>query len=148
ALPYTSTLWITFCQEGGSRNAAQLFVRLAPEGLRFGLRLGRAARAARARLPAGADRHAETIFRLPGDSGAPAACRFGLADLTATHVPLDGPDALRAWARGRSAEASCALAADDPLLAGDELVGRIALTFDRLLPLYACCVEDDPAGAL
>ena len=34
--------------------------------------------------------------------------------------------------------------ADAPLLGGDELAGEILLTFDRLLPAFACAVEDDP----
>ena len=28
-------------------------------------------------------------------------------------------------------------------MSGDELAGEIMLTFDRLLPLYACAVEED-----
>ncbi len=34
--------------------------------------------------------------------------------------------------------------AADPLLLDDELAGEILLTFDRLLPAFACAVEDDP----
>ena len=33
--------------------------------------------------------------------------------------------------------------ADDALLARDELVGEVLLTFDRLLPAYACAALED-----
>ena len=69
-----------------------------------------------------------------------AACRFGRAD--------DGGDARTASPRpercgrgaeaGRSFEIAAELPADAPLLGGDELAGDILLTFDRLLPAYAC----------
>src|SRR5581483_2269379 len=80
SLPYTSTLWITFCRQGVGRQGAQLFVRLSPQGLRFGLRLGKAARADRERLRAAVGRHGDELFRLLRDNGALEACRFGPAD--------------------------------------------------------------------
>jgi MoxR-like ATPase len=59
-------------------------------------------------------------------------------------------DELRAWAASERRTAAAPLAvfktmpASDPLLTSDELVGDILLTFDRLLPLYACAVEANP----
>jgi MoxR-like ATPase len=40
------------------------------------------------------------------------------------------------------------VAADSHLLRSEELVGDVLLTFDRLLPVYACAVEPDPEPVL
>ncbi len=40
------------------------------------------------------------------------------------------------------------LPSDAPLLAGDDLVGDILLTFDRLLPAFACAVSAEPQQLL
>src|SRR5204863_9641110 len=40
------------------------------------------------------------------------------------------------------------LPADSPLLRRDELVGDILLTFDRLVPAFACAAEADPRPVL
>jgi hypothetical protein len=141
--PYNTTLWIAFCPRGGRRSAAQLFVRLDAAGLRYGLRLGREAREPRARLRGNVERFAEPLYRALGDSGALSACAFGPADAPAALRPLEGSADLRAWAAGRSAEASRGAPAGDALLAGDELVGDVLLTFDRLLPAYACAALED-----
>jgi hypothetical protein len=140
-LPYNSALWITFCRPGERQCGAQLFVRLGPEGLRYGLRLGSAAAEHRDRLRAAVGRDAESLVGQLRDNGALAGCLFGLADLPESHRPIAHADDLRAWARGRTLEASCACAADDPRLASDEVLGEIILAFDRLLPLYAAAVE-------
>jgi MoxR-like ATPase len=145
--PYTSTLWITFCRPGVGRQGAQLFVRLSPQGLRFGLRLGKSARGDRDRLRAAVERHGEALFRLLLDNGAVQTCRFGAADHS-SHQAIETSDDLRRWAHNRTLEASCELAPGDPLLGGDELVDRVLLAFDQLLPLYACCVEEEAASAL
>jgi hypothetical protein len=50
---------------------------------------------------------------------------------------------LRQQSAGRSFEVSRALPADSPLLGGEELAGEVLLTFDRLLPLFACAAEED-----
>jgi hypothetical protein len=146
-LPYNSTLWIAFCRQGVRRAGAQLFVRLSPEGLRYGLRLGSSARQARTMLRSAVERHGESLLARLRDNGALAACRFGLADMPQSHCTIDDADGLRAWVSGRTLEASCSRPAGDPLLAGEELLGEIILTFDRLLPLYAAAVEAD-AGAV
>jgi uncharacterized protein (DUF2461 family) len=142
-LPYNSTLCIAFCRQGIRRAGAQLFVRLGPDGVRYGLRLASSAKQERARLRAAIERHGEALLGRLHDNGAQAACRFGLADVPSDHRAIEDADGLHAWASGRTMEASCSRAADDPLLAGEGLLGEIILTFDRLLPLYAAAVEED-----
>jgi hypothetical protein len=151
--PYNTTLWIAFYQagplsdpaafpsaarsgRGGARDAQpQFFVRLDAEGVRFGLRLGRKAREALGRFAQNVEHHGELLFRILRERGAFAECRFA--------TECDSASKLRSWAAGRSCEVSRSLPADSPLLTGDGLVGEVLLTFDRLLPLWACAVEPD-----
>ncbi len=142
--PYNTTLWIAFCREGQKRVGAQFFVRLDATGLRYGLRLGRAASAALGLLRGNVERHGAALYRALSESGAVEACRFGPAD--GEGGPLGGPADLRTWAALRSVEISRHLAPDAALLGSEELVGEVLLAFDRLLPAYACAVEVD-AGA-
>jgi MoxR-like ATPase len=144
ARPYNTTLWIAFCRAGERRAGAQLFVRLDALGLRYGLRLGREARGALELLRANVERYAGPLHQALRDSGAILACQFGATD--GPGACPEGPAELRTFAAGRTIEVSRRLAPDDPLLGSEELVGDIVLTFDRLLPLYACAVEPD-AGA-
>lgn len=144
--PYCSTVWITFYPRGQTREAVQLFVRLAPDGLRYGLRLGRGAEAARTRLREAVARHGELLLQLLAGRGALAACRFGLAD--GPGDALSGADALAARAAGRTLEASCHRSPAEVAAAGETLLDEIAATFDALLPLLACAVEDDATAAL
>jgi uncharacterized protein (DUF2461 family) len=141
--PYNTALWITFCRRAGARNDAQLFVRLDAAGLRYGLRVGRKARDAARRLRHNAQHNADLLYRALHDSGALAEYRFGPADDADALRPPTGPGDLLAWAGGRSFEASRSVPADDALLARDELVGEVLLTFDRLLPAYACAALED-----
>jgi MoxR-like ATPase len=92
--------------------------------------------------------HAERLAEALAAGGAFAHCRFGHAeDLSDARTPT-GPGDLRAWAAGKSIVAAKRLAPDDPLLTSDDLVGDILLTFDRLLPAYACAASDDPLPLL
>jgi MoxR-like ATPase len=150
SVPYHTALWITFCRRGqaGKRDDVQLYVRLDAAGLSYGLRLGPSAREAGRRFRRHVQDHAELLYRALGDSGALAECRFGAGDdLAAANAPA-GPGDLRAWAAGKSLVVAKAVSADAPLLASDDLVGDILLTFDRLLPAYACAVEGDPRDRL
>ena len=143
--PYNTALWIAFCRRGASgRRDAQLFVRLDGAGLRYGLRIGRKAGDACARFRDNAGKYADLLYRTLRDGGALAACRFGRAEGGDAPNGVAGPDDLRAWADGRSFEIAVDLPPDAPILGGEELAGEILLTFDRLLPAYACAVEDDP----
>jgi 5-methylcytosine-specific restriction protein B len=143
--PYNTALWIVFCRrtEGGRREDVQFFVRLDSDGLRYGLRLGRKARALLPRFRQQVSRHAELLFRALRDRGAWHDCRFGSADGNGPERTLATADDLRDWSAGRSFEVSRFLSADAVLLSGDELAGEVVLTFDRLVPLYACAVEED-----
>src|SRR5205823_2534525 len=142
--PYNTTLWIAFCRRGTGRRDAQLFVRLDAAGLRYGLRVSRKAKDAVRRFRDNAAKYGDLLFRALRDGGATAACRFGRTEGVEPACALDDADDLRAWAQGRSFEIAAELPPDAPLLGGDELAGEILLTFDRLLPAYACAVEDDP----
>lgn len=148
--PYNTALWIAFCRrtESGRREDVQFFVRLDGDGLRYGLRLGRKARALLPRFRQQVRRHAELLFRALRDRGALHDCRFAAADTNEPDRPIAVPEDLRDWSEGRSFEISRSLSAETALGSGDELAGEILLTFDRLLPLYACAVEEDVSAFL
>src|SRR5207253_2146728 len=103
---------------------------------------GREAREAGRLFRRNVQEHAEPLFRALSESGALAECRFGDA------AAPQGPGDLRAWAAGKALVAAKSLPADAPLLASDDLVGEILLTFDRLLPAYACAVAAEPLAFL
>ncbi len=142
--PYNTTLWIAFCHRGesGDRDGAQFFVRLDAAGVTYGLRIGREARAAGHLLRRNVQEHGEPLVRVLAEHGALADCRFGSDDALSDSVA--SPEQLRAWATARSLVAARSLLPEHPLLTSDELVGDILLTFDRLLPLYACAVQSEP----
>ena len=99
------------------------------------------------RLPAfraSIEKYGDLLYRTLQDGGALAACRFGRADGADAATTIAGADDLSEWSEGKSFEIACDLPPDAPLLTGDALAGEILLTFDRLLPAYACAVEDDP----
>jgi hypothetical protein len=149
SVPYQTALWITFCRRAeGRRNDAQFFVRLDPAGLAYGLRLGREARAAGRLFRRNVQEHAGPLYRALCQGGAASGCAFGTADNLGDGRPLRNPEDLRAWAAGKSLVAGKMLPAGSPLLGTDELVGEILLTFDQLLPAYACAAEVDPAPLL
>jgi 5-methylcytosine-specific restriction enzyme B len=143
--PYNTALWITFCRrgDGGQRTDAQLFFRVGVEGVRFGMRIGKAGRNALGRLRRNVDGHADLIFRLLRDNGSLAQCRFGPADLWEASSEIASANELATQIPARSFEASRFLAADSALLGSEELVGEVLLTMDRLLPLFACAMEED-----
>jgi hypothetical protein len=137
--PYSSEMWITFCRPG--RAGAQLFVRVGPSGLRYGLRLGPGAKEDKERLQRAASRHGALLWRLLEERGAFAAMQFGQADRPETMGEVSSAEGLLAWAASRAPEAS----ATGP--AGEGLADEVVSTFGRLLPLAACCHEED-AGAV
>ncbi|MBY0230493.1 MAG: DUF2461 domain-containing protein, partial [Gemmataceae bacterium] len=137
--PYSSALWITFCRTG--RKGAQLFVRLDPSGVRFGLRVGPRCPDL-ARLRAALSTHAEETWRLLQARGADAHCHFGQADRPATLKPLSSSHDMLEWASLRGVEASAAAPA------GAALLDEVVAAFDRLLPLAGLCHEEDGAAFL
>ncbi|HEY8504614.1 MAG TPA: DUF2461 family protein [Gemmataceae bacterium] len=148
--PYQPALEITFYRRGrgGKRDDVQFFVRLGPDGLRYGVQLGRAAREAGRLLRRNVQEHADALFRSLRHTGALAECEFRTGGATGPKVAVTAPADLRAWAVGKSLSAAKVLPPDSPLLGSDELVGDILLTFDRLLPAYACAAEADPLPLL
>jgi uncharacterized protein (DUF2461 family) len=148
--PYNTELWIAFCRRaaGVPRDDVQFFVRLDATGLSYGLRLGRRARAARQRFRQNVQNHAELLYRTLRDNGALSGCRFGPADAAGGMFEVASPADLRMWAEGRSFQAARTLGPDETLLGGEELVGDVLLTFDRLVPLFACAAEEDAEAFL
>ncbi len=145
--PYNTVLWIAFCRRGvGGRRDAQLFVRLDRAGLGVGFRVSRKAVDACPRFRDNVSRHGDLLYRALRDGGALASCRFGRPDEGGAAFEIADPESLRQWAAGRSFEIARELPAGDPLLFGDDLAGEILLTFDRLLPAFACAVEADAAA--
>lgn len=145
SVPYNGIQWLTFYRKdrGGKRDDAQFFVRLGPDGVSCGLRLGREARAANRRFRRNVQTHAELLYRALAEDGATEDCLFGDAE-EGGGLRINGPGDLRTWAIGKMLVASKTVPADDPLLAGDDLVGDVLLTFDRLLPAYVCATEEEP----
>ena len=147
-VPYESALWVTFYRRarGGKRDDVQLFVRLDLRGIAAGLSLGRRAREAGRLFRRNVQQYAEPLYRALAATDALKRCRFLGDDGTA--IEIAGPADLRKWAAGKALVAERLIPADSPHVHGDDLVGEILLTFDRLLPAYRCAVEDDPRPAL
>jgi len=143
--PYNTALWIAFCRRtnGSRREDVQFFVRLDGDGLRYGLRLGRKARSILPQFRRQVRLHADLLFRALRDRGVLHDCRFGAVDTSEMGQSITNADDLRLWSEGRSFEVSRTVSPQAALVSGDELAGEILLTFDRLLPLYACALEDD-----
>ncbi|MBO0700369.1 MAG: DUF2461 family protein, partial [Zavarzinella sp.] len=148
SVPYESALWVTFYRRarGGKRDDVQLFVRLDAHGVAAGLNLGRKARDAGRLFRRNVQQHAEPLYRSLAATDALGRCQF-LAD-DAQPIAIDGPGDLRKWAAGKTLVARQRIPHDSPLVRGDDLVGEVLLTFDRLLPAYRCAIEEDPRPAL
>jgi MoxR-like ATPase len=111
-----------------------------------GLKLGRKARDAGRLFRRNIQQHAEALYQALGATDALARCRFLGEDRQP--IPIESAADLRRWATGKLLVAERLIGHDDPLLRGDDLVGEVLLTFDRLLPAYRCAVEEDPSRAL
>jgi uncharacterized protein (DUF2461 family) len=148
--PYQPTLWLTYYprSDGSRQQAAQLFVRADADGLRYGFHLGPRARTAGRRFRQNVQRHAESLYRALAATDAVETVSFAADDALTELRPVRSPEDLRAWATGKSLAAGRFRPAADPLLRGDELVGEVMLTFDRLVPLFAAAVADDPLPVL
>ncbi|HEV3256086.1 MAG TPA: DUF2461 family protein [Gemmataceae bacterium] len=161
--PYNPVLWITFyprrhgsaaaqpaprlqADHGHQRDDVQFFVRLDEAGLSYGLRLGQQAREASALLRRNLQEHGEQVYRALSRRGALAECRFGDTD-DLRGAPARAAD-LQSWAAGKALVAAKVVPAGAPLLASEDLAGDILMTFDRLLPAFACAVEPDPLALL
>jgi 5-methylcytosine-specific restriction enzyme B len=150
SVPYHDSLWITFYRpdRGGKRDDVQLFVRLAADGVSYGLRLGRRARVAGRQFRHAVREHSQLLFQALAAGEAFAHCRFGRSEDLSDAVVPSGPAELCEWADGKVLVVGKYLPANDPLLMSEDVVGEILLTFDRLLPAYACAIADDPLPLL
>jgi hypothetical protein len=151
--PYNTTLWVTFCQRDkkgdksagkpvGRRHATQFFVRLDASGVRYGLRLGAANRGDRLRLRGRLAGRAEQLYQALHERGAFEECRLHSSEHAAGFKPAILDD-FRHWLAGKELVVARSLPTDSPLLTGEDLVGDVLLTFDRLVPLYACTIGDE-----
>ncbi len=148
--PYQPVQWITFYRkaQANKRGDAQLFVRVAADGVSYGFHLGRTARDAGKQFRRNIQEHAEAIYRALAVGDVFAEYRFWAGDDLATDVPVKTAADLRAWAVHKTIAIGKCLAPESPLLRRDELSGDILLTFDRLLPAFACAAEADPLPLL
>jgi hypothetical protein len=145
--PYTPELWVTFYRRalGGKRHDVQLFVKADAGGVSFGFHLGRSARDAGKRFRAAVQAHGEKLYRAVQTSGAADGFTFrGATTAFAIRTAAD----LRAWAAEKELFAERHFQPDHPLLSSDDLVGEILIGFDRLVPLFAAAVDDDPLPVL
>jgi hypothetical protein len=128
--PYNTALWITFCGRtpDGRRQPTQFFVRIDAAGLHYGLSLGAGSASARRALRQRLLSQADTLHALIQERG---------------EFEGDIQD-FRRWLDGKELSLARHLPPDAPLLSSEELAGEILLTFDRLLPLYAAAVKDEP----
>ena len=148
--PYQPVQWITFYRRAQSNKRAdsQFFVRVAPEGVRYGFHLGRMARDAGKQFRRNIQAHADAIYRALQAGDAFRECRFWTGDDLSAEVSVKSAAELREWAVHKTIAVGKQLEPSSPLLRRDELTGDILLTFDRLLPAFACAAEADPLPLL
>jgi hypothetical protein len=148
--PYQPVQWLTFYRrsQANKRADAQFFVRVAADGLGYGFHLGRTARDAGRQFRRNVQEHAEAIFAALAAGSVFDECRFWTTDDLTGDVPIESAADLRQWAVNKTLAVGKRLPADAPLLCADELVGDILLTFDRLVPAFACAAEADPRPLL
>ncbi|AMV26487.1 5-methylcytosine-specific restriction enzyme B [Gemmata sp. SH-PL17] len=148
--PYQPVQWITFYRkaQANKRADAQFFVRVAGEGVSYGFHLGRMARDAGKQFRRNIQEHAESIFRALHSGAAFNECHFWTGDDLSDEVTVKSAADLRAWAVHKTIAVEKQLEPSSPLLRQDALTGEILLTFDRLLPAFACAAEADPRPLL
>lgn len=148
--PYQPVQWITFYRraQANKRADAQLFVRVAVDGVKYGFHLGRRAREAGKQFRRNIQEHAEAIFRALEVGNVFVEYRFWAGEDLSTEVPVKTVADLRAWAIHKTIAIGKQLKPESPVLQRDELAGDILLTFDRLLPAFACAAEADPRPLL
>ncbi|MBA4189622.1 MAG: hypothetical protein C0467_16680 [Planctomycetaceae bacterium] len=148
--PYQPVQWVTFYRRSraNKRDDAQFFVRVAADGVRYGFHLGRTAREAGGQFRKAIQEHGEAVFRALAPGHLLDGCHFWTGDDLASEVVMKSPADLRAWATNKTIAAGIHRSPADPVLRGDDLPGEVLLTFDRLLPLFACAAEPDPRPLL
>lgn len=148
--PYQPVQWVAFYRAAreNKRADAQLFVRVSADGVKYGFHLGRTARDAGKQFRRNVQEHAELFFRALEASGVLRECRFWTGDDLGTECAVRSAVELRAWAANKTLAIGKCLAPDAPLLREDALIGEVLLTFDRVLPAFACAAESDPRPLL
>jgi 5-methylcytosine-specific restriction protein B len=148
--PYQPVQWVTFYRRSqeNKRADAQFFVRVASDGVRFGFHLGRSAREAGGQFRKAVQEHGEAVFRALSAGAILNGCHFWIGDDLGTEAAVRSAADLRAWAANKDIAAGVHCVPSDPKLRGDDLPGEVLLTFDRLLPLFACAAELDPRPLL
>ncbi len=148
--PYQPVQWVTFYRksQANKRADAQFFIRVAADGVRYGFHLGRTAREAGRQFRQAIQEHGEAVFRALAPGTLLEEIRFWAGDDLATEVPAKSAADLRAWAANKTIAAGVHRDPAEPSLRGDEFPGEVLLTFDRLLPLFACAAEADPRPLL
>ncbi len=148
--PYAPVLWVTFARKrpGPRRDDVQFFARLDFAGVAVGFRLGRRARDAGRRFRKNVQEHGELLFAALRATGAVEACTWGDEVGPDRGRRLRTAADLRAWAAGKELAAFHWFPHEAAVLRSDELVGEALILFDRLVPLFAAAVEDDPRRVL
>lgn len=148
--PYQPVQWVTFYRrsQANRRADAQFFIRIAAEGVRYGFHLGRSARSAGRQFRQAIQEHGEAVFRALYPGAILNEIHFWVGDDLATEVSVKTAGDLRAWATNKTIAAGMHRDPADRSLRGDELPGEVLLTFDRLLPLFACAADADPRPLL
>ncbi len=147
---YQPVQWVTFYRKSraNKRDDAQFFVRVATDGVRYGFHLGRTAREAGGQFRKAIQEHGEAVFRALAPGQLLDGCHFWAGDDFASEMPMRSPADLRAWATNKTIAAGIHRVPSDRVLRSDDLPGEVLLTFDRLLPLFACAAEPDPRPLL
>lgn len=148
--PYQPVQWVTFYRKDrASRRAdAQFFVRVAPDGVKWGVYLGRSAREAGGQFRRAVQVHADALHAALAAGRAFDECRFWAGDDLGQTVRVRTPADLREWASHKTIGVGRERPPGAEVLRHDELVGEILLTFDRLVPAFACAAEGDPLPVL
>jgi len=148
--PYAPALWVTFARKrpGPRREDVQFFVRLDSAGVAAGFRLGRRARDAGRRFRKNVQEHGELLFAALRATGAVEACAWSEEVKAGQGRRMRTAADLRAWAAGKELAAYHWIPDEAGVLRTDELVGEALILFDRLVPLFAAAVEDDPRRIL
>ena len=88
--------------------------------------------------------HGELLFNAVRAGGTDG---FTFRGATTVHAVKAAAD-LRAWATEKELFAERTLPTDHPLVRSDDLAGEILIAFDRLVPLLAAALDDNPQATL
>lgn len=148
--PYQPVQWVTFYRKRQSsrRADAQFFIRVAADSVKYGFHLGRSAREAGRQFRLAIQEHGEAVFRALKPGNVFDQFHFWTGDDLGNEIPVKCAADLRAWAANKTIAAGVHRVPSDPALRSDELPGEVLLTFDRLVPLFACAAEADPRPLL